>query len=298
MRAAFLFLEAGKIAYGIPALTSGVKTPGISQGITHVHEILDYLPKGARVLDLGARDGSFSGDQYGHLLIVRVDIAAPKRPVGSFVVGDAAKLPFASSSFDAIILNHSLEHIAGFKLALQEAGRVVRSTGAAFVAVPDSRTFSDRLYRRVFIDAGGHINAFHSARELAEMLSWYLGLRHVATSVLYSSFSFLNPRRIAAPGTRSLTLPEPLLFVLNAVLRAADRRFNTRASVYGWALYLGNVPGPIEPATNVCLRCGAGHTCEWLQHLGVVRSRWLFFQAYRCPDCGAWNPYTTPAAIS
>jgi SAM-dependent methyltransferase len=263
-----------------------------------VHEILDYLPQGARVLDLGARDGSFSGDQYGHLLIVRVDIARPKQPAGAVVVGDAAKLPFASRCFDAVILNHSLEHIAGFKLALQEAGRVVKSTGAAFVAVPDSRTFSDRLYRRVFIDAGGHINAFRSDRELAAMLSWYLGLRHVATSVLYSSFSFLNRRRTAAPGTRSFTLPEPLLFVLNAVVHAADRRFHTRTSVYGWALYFGNVPGPIEPATNVCLRCGAGHTCEWLLHLGAVRRRWVLFQGYRCPDCGAWNPYAGTAAVS
>jgi ubiquinone/menaquinone biosynthesis C-methylase UbiE len=143
-----------------------------------MYEILDHLPRRARVLDLGCRDGSFASECYDFLTI-RVDLTRPKRQLGAFVQADAVHLPFPSRSFDAVVMNHCVEHFVQLKPALQEIGRVIKQDGAAFVAVPDCRTLTDRLYRKVLRNLGGHVNLFDSAAKLEEMLSWYLGLPHV-----------------------------------------------------------------------------------------------------------------------
>jgi ubiquinone/menaquinone biosynthesis C-methylase UbiE len=48
-----------------------------------------------------------------------------------------------------------LEHFSRLKPALQEIGRVVSRDGAVCVAVPDPRTITDRLYRKLCAGAGG-----------------------------------------------------------------------------------------------------------------------------------------------
>ena len=259
-----------------------------------MHEILDHLPKGARVLDLGSRGGSFPAHAYPHLVVVRVDLK-PKESQAPSVQADAARLPFPSRTFDAVILNHTLEHFVRLKRALQEIGRVVRRDGAIYVAVPDARTLTDRIYRKVYAGAGGHVNLFGSESELTTMLSWYFGLPHVATRVLCSSLAFLNSRNTRDPAVkRQMRCPalwEPLLSALIALLRLADHGLHTRAGIYGWAFYFGSVPEAVDPTprTNVCVRCGQAHASDWLWDLGAVRKRWIWFRAYRCPDCGAAN---------
>ncbi len=52
------------------------------------------------------------------------------------------------------------------------APRLVKRDGAVFVALPDARTFSDRVYRKVAKSAGGHVNLFGSSAELETMLTW------------------------------------------------------------------------------------------------------------------------------
>ena len=98
-------------------------------------EILRNLGVGTRVLDLGSLTGSFPADCCPGTLAVRVDL---ERPVSSscdgFVQADAARLPFRDRCFDAVIANHSLEHIQGLPAALAEIGRVVSPGGNLFVA--------------------------------------------------------------------------------------------------------------------------------------------------------------------
>ena len=262
-----------------------------------MEEILDYLPESARLLDLGSHEGSYPADAYPHLT-VHVDIARPWGSAGCFVQADAAALPFRSQVFDAVILNHSLEHFTRLKPALQQIGRVVKREGAVFVAIPDATTLADRLYRKLFRNAGGHVNLFDSPADLAKTLSWYFGLPHVATRTLCCSFPFLNRRNTADPGLgremRFRGLPERPLALFTGALRLLDRRFHTRTSVYGWALYFGRIPEAIQPTprTNVCVGCGQGHPSEWLLQLGLVRRKWKLLDYYHCPGCGAANVYT------
>ena len=242
------------------------------------------------MLDLGCRDGSFPVDLYD-LRVVRVDLEKPTGPCRAFVQADAARLPFPSGCFDAVILNHSIEHFAALKPALQEIGRVVRNGGALYAAVPNARTFSDRLYRKLFRNAGGHVNLFDSSAALAAMLSWYSHLAPAGVTTLYSGFSFWNRANLRAVDRTMLrvpALPGPLLALLAASTRWCDALFGTRASQYGWALYFGSVPLPVESdgLRNVCVRCGAGHEEPLLR----ARARKLaFLRWYRCPACGAGN---------
>ncbi len=256
-------------------------------------EILEQLPAGSLVLDLGSREGSFS-DQATPARAILVDLVAAQSKPRLFVQADAARLPFRSRTFDAIILNHSVEHFVRLKPCLQELGRVVKSGGAAYVAVPDARTLTDRLYRKMFLNSGGHVNLFDSARKLEKSLSWYLGLPHVATRTLLSSFTFLNRRNYVDAISRSQTmfagLWEPLVHLLIAGTRLIDRWLGTRSSVYGWAFYFGSMPGPIDTSVlvNVCVRCGQAHSAEELAGSRVARKAGLL-SVYECPACGAQN---------
>jgi SAM-dependent methyltransferase len=264
-----------------------------------MQEILDHLPKGARVLDLGSKEGSFSADDYPGLVIVTADLSKPDRPSRFFAQANAASLPFPARLFDAVILNHSLEHFDALKPALQEVGRVVRSDGAVYVAVPDATTLSDRVYRKLYLNRGGHVNLFGSEPELARMLSWYFGLPHHATRILCSSYTFLNRRNHPDLAERRQMrfsgLPEPLLLAFTGILRCLDWRFRRRFSVYGWALYFGKVGEPVDPAvrSNICIRCGQAHPAAWLKSLGLVRKNWFGLRTYTCPHCGARALYSS-----
>ncbi len=266
-----------------------------------MHEILQALPPAARVLDLGCASGSF--DAAGTAAqVVRIDRDVAIRKEGrnegreSIVQGDASRLPFAGRAFAAVVSNHSLEHFEDLRGALSEIARVLQPEGALFVAVPDASTLCDKIYRWLS-NGGGHVNPFTSAKELAAAIERATGLPHVATRTLFTSLSFLNSRNSPAPRPRRLLLlgngSEWSLFLYAWLSRAIDRRFGLRTGVYGWAFYFGRIPGAIDTRAwvNVCLRCGAGNPSERLKEDCLLPKRLLQPRQYRCPQCGARNPF-------
>lgn len=267
-----------------------------------MHEILYHLPPASLVLDLGCSVGSFDAATFP-FVTVRVDLEAQDAShSGAFAQADAARLPFRGRTFDAVVCNHGLEHFKELKHALQEIGRVLKRDGALFVSVPDATAFHDRLYRRVMY-GGGHVNLFDKPAKLAAMLAWYSGLPHVATKVLYASYSYLNRRNARDPLPRRLALLlwrwETPLALWSVTLRFLDRHLGSKTSIYGWAMYFGNVPEPVDPKpwTNVCMRCGQAHPSDWLAEIGALRRKWLF-SSYLCPGCGASNFYSRDEPFS
>src|SRR5207244_1219015 len=157
-----------------------------AQCVIRMHEILRNLRPDARVLDLGSRNGSFGAECCPGAAIIRLDLSlpAPDSRTG-FVQADAAHMPFAAQVFDAVIANHSLEHIDDLTGVLTEIGRVVRPDGSLYVAVPDQSTLTDRLYQLVY-HGGGHVNAFRSAQELSAQIASAAGLPVAGMRILYS----------------------------------------------------------------------------------------------------------------
>jgi SAM-dependent methyltransferase len=261
-----------------------------------MHEILSQMSAG-RVLDLGSRGGSFDPRRRG-FWTVRVDLDIPAGAENADRVrADAARLPFRDGCFQAIIANHSLEHFDRLDEALAEIGRTAAGGAALYVSVPDVRTISDRIYRWLG-RGGGHVNGFDSAAVLAKRIESRTGLRHTATRVLYTSLSFLNAKNFTAPPPRRMLLlgggSERAVFLLNYLLRKIGRLGWQRADVYGWALYFGQIGAPVSETAwrNVCLRCGSGHPSAALESERAVRRRFGVLVVYRCPGCGAANPYT------
>src|SRR3954452_18513804 len=244
-------------------------------------DLLHSLPRGARVLDLGARTGSFQSPRPD-LVIVRLDLeVVAGRGSGFYVSADAARMPFAAGVFDAVISNHSLEHFVELNATVREIGRGLRRGGALYIAVPDATTITDRIYRWLG-RGGGHVNAFRQPRDVIEIVERLTGLRHRGTRPLISGLSFLNAHNFTTRPPRKIALfafgNEYFLAVLIWILRAIDRCFATRLSHYGWAFYFGAVemPRPGEVWVNVCVRCGSGHPS-------------VPAFSYRCSQCGGWN---------
>jgi hypothetical protein len=249
-----------------------------------MHRLLQLLPPGSRVLDLGARTGSFRTSRRD-LAIVRLDLEIPAaRSAGLYVAADAARMPFTSAAFDLIVSNHSLEHFIELEATVREIGRMLRPGGALFVAVPDATTLTDRIYRWIG-RGGGHVNAFRSPGDVTDLVERLAGIPHRATRPLISGMSFLNRHSFTGRAPRKLALfgfgNERFLAVAVWALRAIDRALGTRLSHYGWAFYFGSWPHlPSEEIwVNVCVRCGSGHPPAKLPH----------HFTYRCPQCGGWN---------
>ena len=259
-----------------------------------MHEILRKLPAGALVLDLGSRTGSFAAEKWGSTAI-GVDAEAPggTRPQ-RFVAARAEALPFRGGQFAAVISNHSLEHFEALGASLDEIGRVLDTNGFLFIAVPDSSTVTDRIYRWL-ARGGGHVNSFTSAEVLARLVSEKTGLPHAGTRVLCTSLAFLNRANLPARPPRRFLLfgggSERVLRVLTYGFRRLDRLIRSRTCVYGWALYFGTgIEVETETWTNVCVRCGSAHPSSCLEEEGRVKGR-----AFFCPQCGTKNYFTKDA---
>ncbi|RBY76456.1 hypothetical protein DQ238_17350 [Geodermatophilus sp. TF02-6] len=105
-----------------------------------------------RTLDVGCADGALQSALPPGPLVVGLDAAAAmvRAHPPPVVRGDAARLPFADDSFDAVTALNMLYHLADPCAALREARRVLRAGGtllASAIARSDSPELA-RFWRR------------------------------------------------------------------------------------------------------------------------------------------------------
>lgn len=109
------------------------------------HELalaIPLLPRGAKVLELGAGDGWQASRLAKHgFTVTAVDIANSTKYFTQYfpvVEYDGNTLPFANDSFDAIYSSNVLEHIANFDGVQAELARVLKPGGIAVHCVPSA----------------------------------------------------------------------------------------------------------------------------------------------------------------
>ena len=155
------------------------------------------LPAGsaARVLDVGCGDGRHIAEaaRRGTFAVGldydRAELAKARGRIGGqrvdLVVGDATRLPFRDSAFDAVICTETLEHLPDDAGALREMARLVVPGGRLLGAVPSHFTelVYWRLSRGYWNTPGGHVRIY-SPRGLQRRLR--------AAGLQLSSFRYVH----------------------------------------------------------------------------------------------------------
>lgn len=113
-----------------------------------------------RVLDVGCGNGLYYTrliQRYPNLRYIGLDLVPTmleKHPAPQgLVLGDALDLPFASASFDVIMANHMLFHVADVDRALREFKRVLKPSGTLMIATNSTQTMPELqvLMRRAIV---------------------------------------------------------------------------------------------------------------------------------------------------
>ncbi len=112
-----------------------------------------HLSPGNRCLDLGCGDGRTCGTWLTNrgYTYVGVDVSetavrsAQQAGLDAVRIDDAAQLPFADGSFDAVISVEVLEHLFDPKAAAAEMFRVLQPGGRAIITVPNVAYWRRRL---------------------------------------------------------------------------------------------------------------------------------------------------------
>ncbi len=98
-----------------------------------MHAFAEKLPATAKILDIGCGNKPYA--QYFKGTYMGLD---PDTDSHADIIGNAWDLPFPDESFDAVILNQSLEHIAETKETVAEIRRVLKSGCLAIITVPQT----------------------------------------------------------------------------------------------------------------------------------------------------------------
>lgn len=112
--------------------------------------IKPYIYMDSRILDVGCASGGF----LDFLWVKGYKFSYGIEPVEEYVknanervkVGNVYNIPFEENSFDIIILDQVLEHLAHPKLAMKEIERVLDKGGLCYIGVPDVNRYNDNYF--------------------------------------------------------------------------------------------------------------------------------------------------------
>jgi 2-polyprenyl-3-methyl-5-hydroxy-6-metoxy-1,4-benzoquinol methylase len=147
--------------------------------------LMQSVPAGARVLDLGCGEGRFAAELLARGDdVVAADVAAePLRrarvaspALSTVLVPDGGELPLEVAGFDAVWLGEVLEHVRDTQALLSEVRRVLRPSGLLVLSTPDHRrramigwALRTRSFDAHFDPRGDHLR-FYTRRTLAALL--------------------------------------------------------------------------------------------------------------------------------
>lgn len=133
---------------------------------------LARVPAGARVLDIGAREGGLRGYLPPDVKYQGIDIT-PEFASESVMIRDISEgIPFGDSSYDFVFCIEVLEHVPNPFAAFGEINRVLRDGGVLIVSVPNPYHLKEIVWNVLRTpDRQGHIYSWtrQAMTKLGEM---------------------------------------------------------------------------------------------------------------------------------
>ncbi|MEM0128165.1 MAG: class I SAM-dependent methyltransferase [Thermoplasmatales archaeon] len=138
--------------------------------------IVEPYLSGSLILDDGCGDGKGSPKKSG---VVSIDFsihALRLNPSNLKIVGDMTSLPFRNSTFDVVLLTHSIDHLMeeGRRTALSEASRVLIPGGFMIIRVFSRLDFRFSKGKEVeegtFVRGNGILTHYFNPDEIAPSL--------------------------------------------------------------------------------------------------------------------------------
>lgn len=162
---------------------------------------------GRNVLDVGCGFGelisalqAFNFECKG-MTVTGYEVDVCKQKGLDVIKGDAnKKFPYASESFEGIIMLGSIEHFKDYKNALKESNRVLRKSGKIFIETPNRKIFhkTKKCESRDFESV--HFKEF-SPQELKEELeeAGFKRIEFINKKFYYPRYYFLKPLNAITP---------------------------------------------------------------------------------------------------
>jgi SAM-dependent methyltransferase len=160
-----------------------------------------------RLLDVGCGTGELAaafgrGGWQAHGIEPSAQAAGHARAAGVEVInGTLADAPWPAGRFDAIVFNHSLEHIDDPGEALAQATRLLRPGGLLAIAVPNFGSWHRRLFGSAWfqLDLPRHLQ--HFDRDSLAALARQAGLQPLASSTISMRPTLLGSLQYRAFGS-------------------------------------------------------------------------------------------------
>jgi len=133
--------------------TEGQKIDDLLHGFNDLFEKLadeinSHLSINTLVLDVACGEGKI-WDLYPKAKVVGLDLSFENLMVAKKdvmpVQGDALKLPFASGTFDLVVISEILEHLFDPAKAIKEVSRVLKPGGGCIVTYPNTAALQFRM---------------------------------------------------------------------------------------------------------------------------------------------------------
>ncbi len=104
------------------------------------------------LLDIGTGNGEIACYLGEHYDVISVDVTDQREVYDgfTFIQFDGEKLPFSDKSFDIVVSNHVIEHMANADKHLSEMGRVLKDSGIAYLATPN-RLWPGEAHNRIYL---------------------------------------------------------------------------------------------------------------------------------------------------
>ncbi len=161
----------------------------------------------AAMADIAGRIDAFNPRYVGMDLAADMMHSHAARPMGVLNVGDATRLPFATSSFDLVMANHMLYHVTDIDGAIREVKRVLKPDGLFLATTNSTQSLPELqvlLRRAIILLTRENSSSVQAPAPLSDLFALENGTRRL-------SRHFYAVRRADLPSQLVFTDLEPLM---------------------------------------------------------------------------------------